>query len=338
MWPYHVGMVNPVLIELRRGGAAEAFHRGRYAVWRDGDVVDEAGEATAPVFVRSGAKYFQALTCLLAGAGKRFSLNDAQLALMCASHGGEPRHVEVAASLLACGELDVSLLACGPHRPMHGPSARALRENGEEPTVLHNNCSGKHSGMMLAALAMGEDPAGYCAFDHPIQARIVDVMAELSGVDVTEITREIDGCSAPTLRLPLRAAARAYARFGAPDDALGDAVRDDAARLRRAVIAEPLMIAGHDRFCTALIEATSGRVLCKVGADGFYGAMVPELGMGIALHVDDGATSASERVLAAVLEKHGVIGAAEVARLQAYLATERKNHAGTVVGEVRSVL
>ena len=326
---------NPVLIERDRGGDLEAWHRGAYCAVRGDEVLMQAGQVDAPYFMRSAAKFFQALPAVLAGVHDRFRLNQRELALLCASHGGEPCHVEVAARLLAAGGLEVDDLICSPHPPMHAPSAAALMKDGSAPTRLHNNCSGKHAGMLLGILASGGETSGYANRDHPYQIRIADLLARFAGIEPAELRVHVDGCGAPTFNLPLKAAARAYGNFGRPPEEFEPQLHEASAVLRAAVTQEPLMIAGHDRFCTALIEATRGRVLAKMGADGFYGATIPGEGIGIALHIDDGSIHASERVLARLLVRLGAIGGEEAEVLGKYVGPMRRNHAGDVVGSVR---
>ncbi|MCA9321557.1 MAG: asparaginase, partial [Planctomycetes bacterium] len=280
--------VNPVLLELERGSGVEAFHRGAVCVVRDDQVTYSRGLTDARYYLRSGAKWFQALANVDAGSIDRFGLDDPALALMCASHGGEPAHVAVAQRMLAALEATEGDLVCGPHWPLHAPSAAALRERGEAPGRIHNNCSGKHAGMLMGADLLGAERRGYDDPAHPLQRRILEIMAGFAGDAGSAIEVAIDGCGAPTFIMSLEAMARAYARFGAPPASLPRGWRSGAESLRRAVASAPHLIAGQGRFCTALIESTRGAVLCKVGAEGFYGAMVPRQNLGIAVHVDDG--------------------------------------------------
>lgn len=326
------GMVNPVLLTAGRGDGFESEHRGAYCVLRGSDVVAQAGDVDAPVFVRSGAKWLQALPGLLAGAVERFGLEDRHLALMCASHGGEPEHVAAAAEMLERAGIGAERLGCGAHAPLHSRSAFRLRAAGEEPTVLHNNCSGKHAGMLLAARARGEQLDGYLDVDHPLQRAIHDLVQDLAEVDTQALTHAVDGCSAPTWVLPLIGAARAFKNHGTPASRLGPAVADAASRLHAAVAHDPHMVGGTDRFCSALVRVTSGRVLGKVGAEGFYGVMIPGADVGVALHVDSGAWQASERIMPHLLHRHGLLTETELAALDAHAGLVRRNWAGHVVG------
>lgn len=326
---------NPVVVEFRRGGAPEAWHRGAWCVRRNGAALAAAGDVDRLYFMRSASKFFQAVPTVLAGAAERFGLGDREIALMCASHGGEPDHVETVRGMLDRAGLGADDLACGAHAPLYGPAAAALRERGQRPTRLHNNCSGKHAGMMLGALAMGAPTSNYVDPAHPIQRAIVDLVRDLGEVGGDAFEVMIDGCSAPTFRTSLLHAATAFENFAAPKRRMGAAFAAAAHRIVGALEREPRMIAGTDRFCTTVIEATRGRVFAKVGADGFYGAFAPKDGIGIALHIDDGNWSASERLLTALLDALGLVDERAKAALARFDERVRRNHAGLVVGDVQ---
>ncbi len=323
---------NPVVLYQTRGDFVECQHRGAYVLLREERVIASAGEIERLYFCRSGTKFFQALPPLLSGAVDRYGVTADELALMCASHNGEPEHVRVAASLLEKGGLAVSDLGCAPHSPMSAAAASALRSRGEKPTSLHNNCSGKHAGMLLAARALGEPTADYLAPSHAVQRGIVQVLAQFAEIPAEAVRTAVDGCSAPTFVLPLIATARAFVNFGRPGPKISDAQRGACARLLAAIRAHPHLLAGEKRFCTALLVATEGRVLVKVGAEGFYGGCIPDEGIGFALHIDDGSTPASERLLAALLDRQGLLTTEELDRLRGMVDPERRNHAGRLVG------
>lgn len=320
---------NPVLVRSDRGGAEEIFHRGAVCAWRGGDAVLERGAVEHSCFLRSTAKFFQALTALRGGLLRRHALQNDELALICASHGGEPRHVAVAQRLLDRGGLSVDHLQCGAHWPMTNRSAHALRSAGQEPSALHNNCSGKHSAMLLTAQIHNMPLDNYLDAQHPHQQAVRVLLSEYAQCD--SIHTAVDGCSAPTFSMPLNAAARAFAQLAAESRQSGS----DAARLADAVRECPGMIAGEGRFCTGIAEATRGRVLAKTGADGYFGAFCRETGTGVALHIDDGNTSASERVLVAALVQLALLTAEEQAALSPWIATERRNRVGRVIGQTR---
>jgi L-asparaginase II len=326
----------PVAV-VTRGGLVESWHSGAAAVVEPGGrLVARVGSPAVATFARSAAKPFQALPLVLAGGGERFGLGEAELALVCASHAGTPAHVELAAGLLERGGFAVEDLECGAHLPLDEPSARRLLAAGEAPSALHNNCSGKHAGMLLACRVLGLPARGYSRPEHPLQRRILALVAGLAGRDESGIGLGTDGCSLPTFRLPLVAAARAYAALA--DPAAAGAPPEVAAALRRvasAMAAAPEMVAGPGRFTTRLMQATGGRIVGKEGAEGFYCAAVrgPAL-LGVALKIADGGERCRAGAVLEVLRQLGCLASEEAAALAEFHRPAIHNHRGLRVGEV----
>jgi L-asparaginase II len=301
-------VLNPVLIEVLRGTAVESRHAGAVAIVDAAGTVHTAlGDIDRPVFPRSAVKMLQALPLVASGAAEQIQMSDAELALACASHSGEPEHVATAAGVLSRLGLDARALECGTQWPSREPVLRAMAGRGEQATPLHNNCSGKHSGFVCLACLMarqaGAEPAefarGYVAADHPVMREVSAALSATTGVDVEHAPRGTDGCSIPTYALPLRALALAFARCGA-GVGLSDGHARAARRLRQAAAAAPFMVAGTDRFDTRVMQVFGERLFCKIGAEGVYCAALPELGLGVALKIDDGAARAAEAAMAAV--------------------------------------
>jgi L-asparaginase II len=294
-------MTDPVLVEATRGGATESEHRGAVAVMdANGKAVLTLGEVERAVFPRSAVKGLQALPLIETGAADRYGLTQAELALACASHSGEPRHTEAAASMLAKAGRDATCLECGTHWPSNEQAARQLAASGRGPTALHNNCSGKHAGFICVACATDTDPKGYVLPDHSVQRRIKGVFEDMMGVRLPDTARGVDGCSIPTYASPLTGLATAFARFGSGEKLSPDRAAA-ARRLREAVAAEPFMVAGSRRFDTAVMQALGEKVFTKTGAEGVYCAALPQQGLGIALKCDDGAGRAAEAVMASLI-------------------------------------
>jgi L-asparaginase II len=320
-----------------RNGLAESWHLGAAAVATpEGRLVARLGDPQAATFVRSAAKPFQSLPLLLAGGALRFGLGAADLALICASHSGLPAHVERAAALLARGGFSAADLLCGPHPPLDREAARVLARAGEEPTPLHNNCSGKHAGMLLACRLLGLPAAGYVAPDHPLQRRMLAQVAELCRLPAGTIGLGIDGCSVPAFHLPLAAAARGYAALADPRAAgLPEDVAAAAGQVVAAMTAEPAMVAGPGRFTTALMEATGGRVLGKEGAEGFYALAVRgPVALGLAVKIADGGERCRDSVVLDLLRQMGSLSGEEHAALGGFYRPSLFNHRGLEVGEV----
>lgn len=329
-------MSDPVLVEITRGGVIESFHHGAVAVIdADGGVVLALGDIDRPIFPRSAIKGFQALPLIETGAADRFGLLDAEIALACASHSGEPRHVETAASALAKAGLDFRCLECGTQWPMGEKAARAMAASGEVPSALHNNCSGKHAGFICIAVQEGHDPTGYIQPDHPLMREITAAVGEMTDYDLSKTARGVDGCSIPTFAIPLRNIAHGFARFGSGQGLAPERARA-AARLRKAVAAEPFMVAGTDRFCTLMMETLAARAFVKTGAEGVYCAALPELGLGVALKIEDGAGRAAETVMAALLTRFLKLSEAEAGVIATRTDRSMKNWNGIEVGRMRA--
>lgn len=325
---------NPVLVEINRGTTMESAHRGAFAIADSaGAPVASAGDVTRPVFPRSAIKPIQALPLLESGAAEAFAVTDAEVALACASHGGEPGHTEAVAAWLARLGRDEAVLECGSHVPMYTGAADDLVREGQEPCPLHNNCSGKHTGFVATALHLGEDPAGYVTPGHPVQQRLKDVLGEICGEDLSDAPSGTDGCAIPTIGVSLVGLARGMARFARPD---GAGTRADAmARIRRSMAAHPFLIAGTGRYDTEIMKVTGEEALVKTGAEGVYCAMLPGLGLGVALKVDDGATRASEAVMTEILRRLRVLDADRIAALGDTATPVIRNRKGEPVGAVR---
>ncbi|UFN47630.1 asparaginase [Roseomonas sp. OT10] len=331
-------MQDPILVEVMRGGLVESRHAGAVAVVdAKGGLVLGLGDIDRPVFPRSAVKVIQALPMVESGAASRFGLDQEELALTCASHGGEPRHVAVARGVLAKLGLEPDCLECGVQWPSTTSASQALARAGEKPSALHNNCSGKHSGFLCLACDLGAPPPGYVLADHPVQRRVTATLSEVTGARLDETNRGIDGCSIPTYAMPLRAVALGFARIGTGEGLHPD--RADAARqLRRAVAEHPFLVAGTRRFDTVVMEALGERAFLKVGAEGVYTAALPELGLGVALKCDDGAKRGAEALMAALLLRLLPLSDAEAAVVRPLAEPVLKNWNGLEVGRVRPVL
>ncbi|MFI4989087.1 MAG: asparaginase [Alphaproteobacteria bacterium] len=329
---------NPVLVEVTRRPAVESRHRGAAAVVdARGRIVASWGDVEHAVYPRSAIKPLQAIAVIETGAADAYGLGDAELAMCCASHSGEPAHVETVQRWLARIGLGVAALECGAHLPYAPAASEALLRAGQAPTAAHNNCSGKHSGMLSAALHMGEPTKGYVRPDHPAQQRWMRTVGEMCGIDLARAPMGTDGCSIPTLAFPIRAMALGMARLATQEGL--DAGRSAAARrVLAAVAARPDMVSGTGRFATVLMERTGGRILVKGGAEGVYCAALPHLGLGLALKIDDGAARAAEVATAAILRRLGALDEADWTALKAVARPVLRNWNGIETGTIESRL
>lgn len=278
------------------------------------------GQPGRKVLARSALKPIQAFPLVATGAADAFGLGDRRLALSCASHNGEPGHVDEVVAWLADIGLDESALECGAHPPINGAAAETLVAGGVEPGPRHNNCSGKHSGFLTTCVHLGADPAGYIGPEHPVQAhhvtKAIEAACEVSLHDEVPV---IDGCGIPVWELTLDALAGGWARI---------AGTDEGRRLYAAMAAEPFYVAGTGRMSTRVMQATGGPIAVKGGAEGVFCGIHVESGLAWAVKARDGAGRAAEAALLWVMRDLGFEPGVEIDALV--------NAAGTTVGEIRA--
>ncbi|PIE20067.1 MAG: asparaginase [Proteobacteria bacterium] len=315
-----------------RGGHVETSHRLHAAIVRpDGALVASVGDPRLAAPLRSTAKPIQAQALFLSGAGQRFGFSAEELALVCASHQGTERHVALAASILSRLGLDEGALSCGAHAPLDDGSRVAHIRGGGPPSPLHNNCSGKHAGMLASALALGAPTDGYLDPDHPLQRLIRKLHEQLAGTPHLEAA--VDGCSAPTWVLGLHRLARMYAQLAAPA-AAPPMLQPGLAAVGDAMRAFPGLVAGEGVIDTLLMRTVPG-LLAKRGAAGCYAMALrdsPHGPLGVALKIADGSGEARTPAILAVLEGLGALGPEASAALAPLRTARRLNWRGLVVG------
>jgi L-asparaginase II len=345
------------LARVFRGDQLESFHTGSIVVVDSlGRLLAYAGEPGLRTCLRSAAKPFQAFTLLDYGGIDEFELSGEELALTCASHGGEPLHVATAAALLRKGEFDETDLLCGAHVPYDEKAAAELRASGEEPSPLHNNCSGKHAGMLLATQVMDVPAAHYIDADHPLQETMRATLSDFADLEPEEIPIAVDGCGVPAYFLSLHRTAFAYARLMASsvgNIAAGALERytSSATQIVQSMTSFPQYVAGAWSMTTPLMQAFGGELLAKEGAEGLYAmAMAPSLvaaltgrlrvaddvAVGIALKIHDGSMARGRNPV--ILKTLEILGADidSASDLQPYRKQAITNVVGAVVGEVRA--
>ena len=324
------------LTAISRGGIVESVHHGSVAVVdRDGRLLYAAGEPEVVTFTRSSLKPLQALPFVAAGGLDRFHYTEPETALLCASHSGEPRHVEAAAAMLAKAGNNVQDLQCGTHPPMQ------FEARGEVPppppySPLAHNCSGKHSGMLAHCAACGYGRHDYLAPAHPLQQEIRTAVAYMAGIPEDALHAGIDGCSAPNYAMPLARLALAFARLAtATDDAkYGKAPR----QLANAMTAYPEMVSGERRSDLALTRAGRGDWVCKIGAEGVQAIGVRSRGWGIVLKVADGTRRGLYPATVATLDQLGLLDAEARHMLAPWGTPTLRNYRGTAVGDARGIV
>lgn len=327
---------NPVLVSVSRGQIEESRHRGRVAVvGANGRLIASWGDHTALVYPRSANKALQALPLIESGAADAFELSDAELALACSSHQGEAMHTDRVNAWLSRLGLSESDLECGAHAPYHAPTWEAMLREGESFGPRHNNCSGKHSGFLTVARHRGEPTAGYTGYSHPVQQRILGVIEQVTAQDLSSAQWAADGCSIPTIALPLQALAYGMARLADPVD-LPDRRAEAARRLVAAWGRHPELISGSGGFDTRFMQAIGSRIVVKSGAEGMCCAVVPEAGIGVAVKIDDGTGRAVGPAMAAVLHRLGLLSDAEWAGLAEIVSPPILNRRDWQVGRIQA--
>ncbi len=326
--------MNPILVEVTRGSRIESAHRGAIAICdAKGRVFGGWGDIDAAVYPRSAFKSLQALALVETGAADAFSVSPEELALACASHSGEPMHVERVERWLTRIDCQDGDLACGPHLPIHELSAHAMIREGRKPCRIHNNCSGKHTGFLTLARHIGVSTANYERPDHPVQNLVRMTIAQMCEQQPSAMPIGIDGCAAPNYAIPLRNLAQGMARLG-DTNSIAPTRAKAARRLIDAWRAHPELVSGTGRACTDLIRASSDRTVVKTGAEGVFTAVLPERGLGVALKIDDGATRGAETAMARVLVLLGVADESSELILN-HLKPAVRNWRGDEVGERR---
>ncbi len=308
-------------VDVTRGSRVESTHAiAACACDDEGRIQLQLGTIDVPVFLRSSMKPFIAAAAVRAGVIERFGLNLREIAIMCASHHDEPEHRAAAASILAKIGASESDLQCGG-----------------TPSALHNNCSGKHAGMLALATLRGESFDGYLDAAHPVEREILAFGERVFGETWPADRLGIDGCGIPVVATSLATAARAFARFAtlrgfdAADRAALRTVRD-------AMIGHPWMISGTGRFDTDLMDVAGGTIAAKGGAEGVHASALLTSGYGVVVKVIDGASRAVAPATIALLHKLGALDDAALTRLAVHARPVARNVAGTAVGEIRARL
>lgn len=331
------------LVEVWRGRIVESRHRGHVAAVDGGRLVAYAGEPETVTYLRSSGKPFQAIPLLTSGAADHFGFDESEVAVACGSHSGEDVHAETVARMLEKLGLDESFLKCGTHEPFDLATAERLRERGEKPTALRNNCSGKHTGMLALALHIGARPEEYDHAESPVQQAILHAVAKFAELPAGEVAVGTDGCGVPVFGMPVRAMALMYARLAAPPPDFDEETRRACARITNAMTAHPEMVGGtKERFDTEVMRACAGRIVSKIGAEGVYTAGVlpcerwPK-GLGLAFKIEDGEDRRARSTIAIeALRQLDVLNEDAQKALQPYASFPVKNHRSENVGEIRA--
>jgi L-asparaginase II len=318
-----------------RGGITESLHRMRVRVVdADDRPLLEAGAQDAVTYLRSSWKPIQALGLITWGTADECGLTDEEIAVCCASHSSASRHLQAVRSALAKAGITEAELACGAHMPIDDEMKARLRDQGREPTNIHNNCSGKHTGMLIRSVQQGYPTEGYLNPEHPVQVRMIEDAARICEVETADFVIGTDGCTAPTWGLPLSAAARGWARLGAHWEEFAEAGE----RITRAMGQNPILVGGEGRPDTRVMQATGGRVVCKSGAEACVGLCVPTEGLGLALKCEDGNARGVWCVVIEILRRLKLLTDSELEELADLHRKPLRNCNQLVVGHIEPVI
>lgn len=332
-------MHSEVLVHVIRGETVESIHRGHiFVVDGEGKTVVSIGDPLTVTYFRSAAKPFQAMPLITSGAADAFGFSDDEIAMAIASHSGEKMHVDRVAQMLEKIGLAESDLRCGVHAPFYTREAERMLREGETPTQLHNNCSGKHAGMLALAKHIGADIATYDTTENRVQRRVLRCVSDFTGVSEDKIAICIDGCAAPNFAVSVESMAKSFASLVFPLN-FHTTFQSAAKRIVQAMMKYPELIGGTDRLDTMLMQTAPGKIISKVGADGVWlcGVLPSEkypTGLGLALKVEDGDDHRGRPVVAVeILRRLEVLSSNDLPELS---PMPIKNRRGDLVGKVES--
>ena len=334
-------MPSKIIAKVIRGETVESVHRGHLVIVDgSGEIVSTIGDPKAVTFFRSASKPFQAIPFITSGAADEFGYSEEEIALACASHSGEQQHVRIAQLMIERIGLTEAHLHCGAHLPFYEKEAERMQRAGEYPTQFHNNCSGKHAAMLALAKHIEADINTYESPDNPVQYAILEAVAAITDMPANKVKIGIDGCAAPNFAVSMHAMAVSFARLVNPQN-LSQPLTNACERIASAMVKFPELIGGTERLDTVLMQAASGAIISKVGADGVWlcGVLPNEkysTGLGIALKIEDGNDHRARPVVAAeVLKQLGILLPDDLPELSPMLL---KNRRGDIVGNVHAEL
>ncbi|MBL1241241.1 MAG: asparaginase [OCS116 cluster bacterium] len=324
--------------EITRHNIVESRHFGAAAICdADGTIVHQWGDVDSLIFPRSALKPALAIALIESGAADAYQLSDAELALACASHNGEPIHSDGVAAWLARLGLTPDDLACGSVLPDDQATVHKILAQGQGSCRIHHNCSGKHVGFLTYCLHLGLPIKGHHLRTHPAQQNGLDILSDLANVDLCSSPMGIDGCGFPAPTMPLAKLAHMVASFADPSKLSVE--RSKAIyRLHQAMSHKPFHVSGHGSVVSDVMHVTKGKILVKSGAEGIMTAAIPSLGLGIALKIADGSARARGAVLLAMLKSLDVLSDVELDQLHNHIKPKIFNSRHEFVGEIRATI
>lgn len=323
------------LLTVYRGKVADLFVFGSLVVVdSSGRFIFSKGDPNELAFPRSSEKLIQALATLSLGAKDAFQMTEQEIAQICASHRGEAFHINTIRELLQKAGIDETYLKCGAHYPFKPDVALEMQKRGIKASAIHNNCSGKHTGMLLGAILLGASLNDYYRLEHPIQQRILKILSTLCDCPIPDDQIAIDGCGVPVHALPLHRFAYGMARFG-DDDHLPENLTSHTKDIMEAVMRYPEYIGGTDGTENYIIKKCPGALVLKGGANGYFTGILTHQKYGFALKTYDGISEHRDIILLELLKKMGIIQKEDEGYFDQIFDKNIRNHRGEVVGEIK---
>lgn len=329
-------MQNPILVEVYRANVLESFHRGTVCVVDENNqVVFSKGHINQICYPRSAMKFIQVLPLIALGGIEKFSFTLEEIAIMCGSHNAEQEHLRVVESILSKIGLSKGELFCGPQYPSSKRDAEQLIKDNKKPEHIHNNCSGKHAGMLALCQLLNVPTTDYINPEHPIQQLILEYVEKLYEYPRQKMTTALDGCSAPIYSIPVINQAIAFKNLvhNNYETKLAQACKI----VIEAVSKYPFMVAGSKRYCTDLMQLCAPQIIGKTGAEGIFCISLREQKMGVCIKIDDGKMLPQYNVAQAFVEATGLFYKETLQPLHHYLQNDLTNFNQFTTGEIKAV-
>jgi L-asparaginase II len=326
---------NPILVEVYRGGVLESFHRGAVCVVNQkGEIIFSLGDPQQVCYPRSAMKLLQVLPLIINGGIEAFGFTLEEIAVMCGSHNAEADHLRVVRSILSKTGCTEEQLQCGAQYPTSKKDADELLRKGVLPSAIHNNCSGKHAGMLAMCKLFNTSAQDYLEPEHPVQQHILDVCERMYEYPRSAMHTALDGCSAPIFSVPVYHQAVAYKNL--VDDNLEDPLLIQACKIVvEAVSKYPFMVAGSKRYCTDMMKVSAPHVIGKTGAEGVFCMTFTKQKLGLCIKIDDGKMQPQYNVAQALLEASGIFTNDELQPLHHYVQAPIRNFNKLETGEIK---
>ena len=326
--------MNPILVDVYRGSVLESFHRGVVGVVNEkAEIVFSAGDINQLCYPRSAMKLFQVIPLLVNGGMEKFGLTLEEIAVMCGSHNAEPEHLRVVNSILQKIGLTKDALNCGPQYPSSKRDANALIKADQKPHHIHNNCSGKHAGMLATCILMGWPTDDYINPEHPLQQAILNTCSLMYEYPKEKMITALDGCSAPIFSVPVYNQALGFKNL-VSTSTLSASLQQACKTIIEAISTYPFMVAGTGRYCTDMMNITAPKIIGKTGAEGIFCMSFTQQKIGVCIKIDDGKMLPQYNVAQALIEASGLFTDQQLAPLHKYAKDELKNFNKLVTGDI----